>query len=426
MLTTENNELISQVGPGTPMGAVMRRYWMPAMVSEELREPDGTPVRVRLLGEELIAFRDSQGHIGLVANACPHRGASMFFGRNEESGLRCVYHGWKFDVEGTCTDMPNEPAESNFKHKIRIAAYPCEEKGGVIWAYMGPAEKRPPLPGYEWMRLPDGHRHISKTYEDCNWLQGLEGGIDSSHSSFAHRTFANDSPTEGYLSYRARSTAPRLEVMNTGWGYTYASIRHLNEENQDFVRCYQFVMPFQQQRAGGIGRGDQRRGMVNGHMWVPIDDRSQYVYNFQYPMDGGPLDKDMWLNQEHQAGRGLQDFLPGPKYELIKNPRNDWEIDRDVQRTINFTGITGTNTQDFALQVTMGPVYDRTKEHLGSADTAIIAARRLLLQAMRDVEAGGDPLGSQGEGNTCRPAEEVIPVGLTWTEHFLPQLVAKA
>ena len=208
MLTAKDNELLCRVGPGTPMGTLMRRYWQPIFLKSELPEPDGAPIRVRHLGENLIAWRNSDGSVGLMQNACPHRGASMFFGRNEENGLRCVYHGWKFDNEGQCVDMPNEPAESNFKHKIRIQAYPVVEKGGVMWTYMGPAAEQPEMPAYEWLRLPAGHMHISKTFEDCNWLQALEGGIDSSHSSFLHRNLGDNDPTLGRGSYRARSTAP--------------------------------------------------------------------------------------------------------------------------------------------------------------------------------------------------------------------------
>src|SRR5438067_4559181 len=187
MLSAEDNALLTYSGPGTAMGALMRRYWIPCLLSSELPEADCPPLRTTLLGESLVAFRDSQGRVGLLDEHCAHRGASLFFGRNEECGLRCVYHGWKFDLEGHCVDMPNEPAESNFKHKIQHAAYPCEERGGVIWTYMGPAHKRPALIDLEWMRLPAGHSFISKTYEECNYLQGLEGGVDTSHSSFLHR-----------------------------------------------------------------------------------------------------------------------------------------------------------------------------------------------------------------------------------------------
>ena len=233
MLKREDNELITRVGPGTPMGATLRRYWMPALLSSEVSHPDSDPVRVRILGEDLIAFRDTNGSVGLIQNNCPHRGASLFFGRNEEAGIRCVYHGWKFDVTGQCVDMPNEPtqkrgapAESDFKHKVRAVAYPTAEKAGVVWTYLGPREKQPPVPDLEWMRAPAGQCWISKTFENCNYLQAMEGGLDTSHSSFLHR----DLTAEGLANPRARSTAPRLEILNTDYGYMYASIRHLRED----------------------------------------------------------------------------------------------------------------------------------------------------------------------------------------------------
>ncbi|MBV8719363.1 MAG: Rieske 2Fe-2S domain-containing protein, partial [Chloroflexi bacterium] len=186
MLTREENETLCRVGPGTLMGALMREYWIPAALSSELAAPDSDPLRIMLLGEQLIAFRDTNGKVGLLQNNCPHRGASLFFGRNEEldPGLRCVYHGWKFAADGTCTDMPNEPAESDFKSKVKAVAYPTTEKAGIVWAYMGPSERTPPLPDMEWMRAPAGHMWVSKTVENCNYLQAMEGGLDTSHSSF--------------------------------------------------------------------------------------------------------------------------------------------------------------------------------------------------------------------------------------------------
>src|SRR6266536_6368011 len=187
MLKQEDNELVTRTGPGTPMGNLMRQYWIPAMLSSELPEPDCTPVRVLLLNEKLIGFRDSNGEVGLLANHCPHRGASLWFGRNEECGLRCVYHGWKWDVHGNCVDMPNEPPESNFKDKVKAVAYPCREAGGVVWAYMGPPEQQPEvLPQFEWTLVPPEQRVVSKLLQESNWVQGLEGGIDSSHVSFLH------------------------------------------------------------------------------------------------------------------------------------------------------------------------------------------------------------------------------------------------
>src|SRR5919199_1452537 len=186
MLKQEENELITRVGPGTPMGSFMREYWVPALLSSELPGPDSDPVRVMLLGEKLIAFRDSHGVVGLIQNHCPHRGASLFFGRNEEAGLRCVYHGWKFSPDGTCVDMPNEPAESDFKSKVKAVAYPTRERGGVVWAYMGPRETPPPLPDLEGNNVPEGEYSVNAIQRECNYLQGLEGDIDTSHFSFLH------------------------------------------------------------------------------------------------------------------------------------------------------------------------------------------------------------------------------------------------
>jgi phenylpropionate dioxygenase-like ring-hydroxylating dioxygenase large terminal subunit len=414
MLKREDNELITRVGAGTPMGNVMRRYWLPALLSSELPQPDSDPLRLRLLGEDLVAFRDSTGQVGLIHSNCPHRGASLFFGRNEESGIRCVYHGWKFDVSGQCIDMPNEPAESDFKSKVQAVTYPTVEKAGVVWTYMGPAEKRPPLPDHEWMRAPAGHSWVSKTYESCNYLQAMEGGLDTSHSSFLHRDFDQT----GLANPRVRSTAPRLEVLNTDYGYMYASIRHLPEEKQNFVRVYHYVMPFYQLRAGGLHNA---LGDTDGHMWVPIDDTTTWTWNFHFSTEH-PLTFDEWQDQEHRFGRGQEDYVPGT-FELKANASNDYDLSRERQRTINFTGIEGTNTQDFAVQESMGPIYDRTKEHLGAADTAIIQMRKLLIEAVRDVEEGRDPTGSQGEGGHVRPAQMFLPEDVRWTETRLKDAI---
>jgi nitrite reductase/ring-hydroxylating ferredoxin subunit len=418
MLKREENELVTRVGPGTQMGTVMRHYWMPAMLSSEVPRPDSDPVRVRLLGENLIGFRDTNGTVGLVAENCPHRGASLFFGRNEECGLRCVYHGWKFDATGQCIDMPNEPAESDFKTKVQAVAYPTVEKAGIIWAYMGPAEKRPPTPNLEWMRAPEGHCYVSKSFQNCNYLQAMEGGLDTSHSSFLHR---NLDPA-GLANPRVRSTAPRLEVLNTSYGYMYASIRPLPEDKQNFVRIYHFVMPFYQLRAGG---SPKTVGNIDGHIWVPIDDVTCMTYNFHCTKTE-PITYDQWQNMEHVMGRGNQDYIPGT-FKLKANADNDYGLSRERQKTVNYTGIEGTNTQDFAVQESMGAIYDRTKERLGSADTAIIQMRRLMLQACQDVSEGRDPVGSHGEGADVRPAQMYLPEDAPWTEEsrLIEELVAK-
>ena len=405
MLRREDNELVTRVGPGTPMGLTLRRYWMPALLSSELPHADSDPLRVRLLGEDLVAFRDSNGSVGLIQNNCPHRGASLFFGRNEEGGIRCVYHGWKFDVSGQCLDMP---AESDFRSKVAARAYPTTEKAGVVWTYMGPPERQPPVPDLEWMRAPAGYCWISRTYQSCNYLQAMEGGLDTSHSSFLHRDLTPD----GLANPRARSTAPRLEVLNTDYGYMYASIRHLPDDKQNYVRVYHYVMPFYQLRAGGSPKS---LGNTDGHMWVPIDDVTCWTYNFHFS-HAGPLAYEEWQRVEHQMGRGLaEDYTPGT-FKLKSNATNDYGLSRERQRTVNYTGIQGTNTQDLAVQESMGAIYDRTQEHLGSADTAIIQMRRLLLEAVRDVAEGRDPIGSRGQGSNVRPAQMYLPDDARWSE----------
>ena len=239
MLTREENEQVTKVGAGTPMGEALRRYWLPAMLHSELPEPDCTPIRLRLLGEDLVAFRDTNGDIGVLDENCPHRLASLWLGRNEEAGLRCVYHGWKYDVHGNCIEQMNEPVA--FKDKIKVKAYPAVEMGDVIWVYMGPAEKKPPLPNFEYTRVPETHRGVTKVVQECNWLQALEGGIDSSHAPILHRQLREGASAEGIQPSTpfVRGGAPTLEVDVTDYGYRYTGIRPLDEDEQ-YVRGYHF------------------------------------------------------------------------------------------------------------------------------------------------------------------------------------------
>jgi phenylpropionate dioxygenase-like ring-hydroxylating dioxygenase large terminal subunit len=421
MLTPEQNERVTRVGRGTPMGEVFRRYWIPAALSSELPDPDGAPIRVRLLGEDLIAFRDSDGKVGLVDAFCPHRRAPMFFGRNEECGLRCVYHGWKFDHDGACVDMPSEPPDSLFKTKVTIGAYPTYEAGGAIWTYMGPAERRPPPPDYEWMRAPESQRFLSKTFEDCNWLQALEGGIDTAHSSFLHN---QDLKNTGYL--RA-DTAPRLEVDRTGYGFTYAGIRALGDQN--YVRVYHYLMPAQQSRGFVLGNrlGEANHiPSIHGHLWIPIDDVTTMTWNWMYSFDPAqPLTEEWAIWWERGSGRGPEHFIPGT-FKLKQNRDNDYLIDRDVQKTQTYTGIPGVNTQDIAVQEGMGPICDRSREHLGTTDRAVIAARQLLLEACDDVEAGRDPRGTDpADYRNARAADKLVPKNADWRASLARDLTAR-
>ncbi len=420
MLSVAENERITHVGKGTPGGEYLRRYWWPACLAKELPENDGAPLRVRLMGEDLIAFRDTEGNVGLVEAYCPHRRAPLFFGRNEECGIRCVYHGWKFDRHGDCVDMPSEPAGTTLQAKVKILAYPCIEKGGVIWTYMGDKDKQPPEPDYEWTRAPATHRYVSKTFENCNWLQTLEGGLDTAHSSFAHnnKLGARDN-------LRQHDKAPHLEVERTDYGYYYASTRKVDAGK--YIRVYHFVMPAQQMRASIIGYEGVRNkpARLDGHIWVPIDDHTTHVYNIMCaPHPEDELVPEAVEAREVAAGRGQVNNIPGT-FRLKRNQSNDYLIDRQMQKTQNYTGIVGVNTQDFALQEGMGPIVDRSKEFLGTSDKAIVAMRRLILEAINLNEKGENIRALDSDTyRGIRAYDRVIPADKEWKDVMKEDLVA--
>jgi phenylpropionate dioxygenase-like ring-hydroxylating dioxygenase large terminal subunit len=449
MLTQEQNELLTRVGPGTPMGELMRRYWTPAVLSWEVPEPDSPPVTIKLLGEELVVFRDTSGKVGVVGARCAHRRAHLFWGRNEENGLRCVYHGWKFDCEGACIDMPSEPAESNFKDKVRIPAYPTHEVGGMVYCYMGPADKKPAPPLFQWNQQRPENRGISKVWQQCNWLQALEGGIDSAHSNFLH---SGRPPGMRYDDRSARgranniSKAPRLEVVPTDFGYTYAGIRDMGDEGTNHVRGYHWVMPWNQIRAGGRSNA--------GHMWVPMDDENTMVYNWGVSFDDAPPaegqrgQRGQGADGENYGPEGMQAYDPQTSpiwfrdarrgvgagnsfgadvdtennFRSARNMDNKYLIDREVQRTETYTGIAGINCQDRAMQESMGAIADRTLERLGTTDRAIITTRRMLMAAVKTVQDGGDPPGVGPSYYTLRAFETVLPKDQYWYEAMGPAL----
>jgi nitrite reductase/ring-hydroxylating ferredoxin subunit len=454
MLTQEQNELLTRVGPGTPMGELMRRYWTPACLSWEVPEPDAPPITIKLLGEELVVFRDTSGKVGVVGARCAHRRAHLFWGRNEENGLRCVYHGWKFDCEGACIDMPSEPAESNFKDKVRIPAYPTHEAGGMVFAYMGPPEKKPAPPLFQWTQVPRDFRALSKIWQQCNWLQALEGGIDNVHSNFLH---GGRPPGMKYMGNDARSrannvsTALNVEVVPTDYGYIYGSIRDMGDGVNNFARGYHWIMPWNQIRAGGSSNA--------GHLWVPMDDENTMVYNWsvifpdtvpggvapnqavnpdQMRASGGgnytytsqvvPEGPDMpiWFRDSgRHIGAGNEfgtDVDTEDNFHSVRNMDNKYLIDREVQRTQTYSGITGTNTQDRGVQESMGAIADRTLERLGTTDRAIIHARRSLMAAIKVVQDGGDPPGVEPTYYRLRAYESVVPKATHWYEALRPYL----
>ncbi len=429
MLTREDNALVTQVGPGTPMGALMRRFWVPALLSRQIPEPDAPPVRVRILGEQLVAFRDTNGRIGFVAENCPHRGASLFFGRNEEEGLRCVYHGWKFDTSGACVDMPNEPPESNFKHKVRVAAYPVREAGGLIWVYMGPAGTETAMPELEWLGLPSDYYYITKRYQRCNYLQNVEGELDSSHVSYLHSRIGGnayddvnknkyDDPNKGqFPSYMATDKSPVFTIAETPYGFAVGARRNA-EVDSYYWRITQFLMPSYTMIPAPVG------GPVSFTGAVPVRDDYMVGFTVTWHPDR-PLNRDeigqieMWT--------GIHTEVDPVTFQPLRNKDNDYLIDRQAQKTWSFTGIRGIREQDLAVQEGMGPIYDRSKERLGTSDTAIIAARRRILRALKDLEDGRLPYEVQdGSVYRIRSAALVLPRSVPFLEGAKEALVATA
>ena len=385
MLNREDNELLTRVGPGTAMGELFRRFWLPALMPSELPTPDCTPVRLRLLGEDLVAFRDSRGRIGILGEHCPHRRSSLFYGRNEDCGLRCVYHGWKFDVDGNCVDLPSEPPESNFRHKVRQLSYPAREWGGLIWIFMGAKASMPELPELEWTMLPPAHRWQAKWLYEANFAQGLEGELDSCHTGFLHDTSTPASDlTEGMAqasTYWAADKAPRLTVEPTAYGYYYGSRRSYSD-NQYYWRVTQWLLP-------SFAIIPMPKWPISCRAYVPIDDENTLVFNTSYNPDH-PLTPDDLAPLAGGLGPAPK-LIPGTFLPEL-NARNQYGIDRAVQRTRNFTGIFGINNQDRAIVESMGPICDRWNEHLGSSDIAVIAMRRSLLNAAKALQRGEAPI----------------------------------
>ncbi|MGW0288487.1 Rieske 2Fe-2S domain-containing protein [Streptomyces tuirus] len=418
MLTPEQNERLVRTDRGTEMGTLLRRYWIPALLAEEIPEPDCPPVRVKLLGENLIAFRDTQGRIGLLDEFCSHRTASLFFGRNEECGLRCAYHGWKYDVEGNCVDMPSEPPASRFHEKIKQTAYPCVERGGVIWTYMGPPELEPELPELEWATLPPENVFVSKRLQETNFMQAMEGGIDSSHVSFAHRFNMDDDPmhagTAG-IAYLKADTRPKFEVIESDGGLLIGARREADEDHY-YWRVTQWIMPWYT-----IIPPFGTHNPLGGHAWVPIDDENCWAWSINYHPTR-PLREDEL--EAMRQGEGIHaKYLPGT-YRTAANKTNDYLIDRQAQREKrSFSGVEGIAAQDFSLQESMGAIVDRTKERLGTSDAAIILARRRLLAAAETADKDEPLPGDRAEHHRVRSASVLLPRSVPFQEGAKDALV---
>ena len=404
MLRKEQNDLLTQTGPGTPMGNLYRSYWIPALLAEELPENECPPVRVKLLSERLLAFRDTHGRYGLIDEFCAHRGVSLWFGRNEDSGIRCPYHGWKYDVTGQCVDVPSEPVESGYCKKIKLKSYPLVKIGDVLWTYMGPPEKQPPHPQWEFALVPPEQTFTSKRLQECNWLQAMEGGIDSSHVSFLHSGSLNTDPlfkgSKGNQ-YNLKDMKPVFEVVEQPGGL-YIGARRNAEDGHYYWRITPWVMP---SFTMVPPRGDHP---VHGHFWIPIDDDNCWAWSFDYhPVRA-------LTREERQAmidGKGVHvRYVPGT-YRPLANKDNDYLIDREAQKAgITYSGVEGIAMQDASLQESMGPIVDRTKENLVSTDNGIIMARHRLMKAARALaEKGITPPGVDPTHHQVRSAAVVLP-----------------
>src|SRR6266704_6486287 len=383
MLRAEQNKFATETGPGAPMGNLLRRYWIPAMHADELLENECPPVRIKLLSERLLAWRDTQGRLALTDEFCAHRGVSLWFGRNEHNGLRCPYHGWKYDHTGQCIDVPSEPSESGYCQKIKLKSYPLIERGGVLWTYMGPPEKQPPLPEWEFAMVPAEYSFMSKRFQECNWLQAMEGGIDSSHVSFLHRGNINSDPlfkgAKGNQ-YNLTDARPVFEVVESPGGL-YIGARRNAEGGEYYWRITQYVVPSFTMIAP---RGNHS---VHGHFWIPIDDENCWTWSFDYHPIRNLTDAELAAMRD---GKGIHvKCVPGT-FRPLANKDNDYLIDRAAQKAgRTFSGVEGIAMQDASLQESMGPIVARTKENLVSPDTGIIMARHRLIRAAKALAEKG-------------------------------------
>jgi phenylpropionate dioxygenase-like ring-hydroxylating dioxygenase large terminal subunit len=400
--SAEENELLTRTGPGTPAGELLRRYWQPVALSEELLI-GGAPLPVRIMSEDLVLFRDDAGQPGLLGIHCAHRGADLSYGRLEDGGLRCIYHGWLYDRTGRCLEQPGEPAGSTFHERIHHRAYPCQEIGGYIFTYMGPSEP-PLLPRFEFLITDADHNFAAKRLNECNFLQGLEGTYDPQHLGFLHLIYsAPDDPVQGYL---AADPSPSIEVEERENGVCVMRRLRISED-QYFVKSNKYVVPNMSVAAATVSG-------YTFHWYVPIDDESCFIYDAVFSRDV-PLDRERLLRSRSERDGN---------YRLLRNRDNRYLQDREEMRTRTFSGIgTSFNAQDACVIEGAGRIQDRTQEHLGYTDKGIVAARAVYLRAIREVQSGRDaptvvrdPALNRSPNTTV--VDAVIPAVPDWSERL--------
>jgi phenylpropionate dioxygenase-like ring-hydroxylating dioxygenase large terminal subunit len=402
MLKKEQNDLLTQTGPGTPMGDLFRRYWLPVLLKEELPEPGCEPVRVQLLSERMIAIRDTEGNYGLMDEFCAHRGVSLWFGRHEPGGIRCPYHGWKYRTDGQCVEVPSEPEGSKLCDRIKLKAYPLVERGDILWTYMGPPELQPPLPEFEFAMVPSSQRFTSKRIQESNWLQALEGGIDSSHVSWLHRDSLNSDPLfKGAAGnqYNLQDMRPVFEVVDSDDGL-FVGVRRNAGPDKYYWRVTPWIVPYFTMVPP---RGDHP---IHGHFWVPIDDEHCWTWSFDYHARRDLTEHEV---QAMRDGMGIHvKYVPGT-FIPLQNKANNYLIDRQAQREgRTYSGVEGIGMQDASLQESMGPIQDRTREFLTSTDNGIVMMRRRLMRVIKEMQEGIAPPALQPEAHHVRSAAVVI------------------
>ena len=412
-------ETLVRTDAGTPVGKLLRRYWVPCLLSSEIEKPASPQVRVQIMGERLLAFRDSEGRVGLISEFCSHRGASLYFGRNEEGGIRCSYHGLKFDVSGKCIDVPQAPQVCE---RMSITGYPCVERAGIVWAYMGPPEQQPEPPGVEWANLPDSHVFVSKRLQECNYLQAMEGGIDTSHVSFVHRFEVDGDPFhQGTKAneYIKKDGNVTFEIERHDGGLTLFG-RRKGEPDSYYWRVTQWIFPWYNLIPPF---GDHALG---GHVWVPIDDHNCWAWSINFrpdrplsPTERSHLAEGKGIHCEYEPGTDV----PGGSFRPKANKDNDYLMDRVAQREKrNFSGVFGFSAQDASLQESMGRIQNHANEKLLPSDRAIVMARRMLHEAALKLEEGIDPPALRSRAQRVRAAGVLLPHGQepqSWAKEHL-------
>jgi phthalate 4,5-dioxygenase oxygenase subunit len=421
MLTREQNELLCRVEGTAPMGGIMRRHWLPVCLSDEVAENDGAPVKARLVGEDLVVFRDSNGKLGVLDEHCPHRGASLVFGRNEECGLRCLYHGWKFDVEGNILEMASEPDGAALKSSLKQRAYPVREAGGFVWAWLGPKEEIREFEPPAWAPKPGIKYAVVKMHVGCNWAQVLEGSIDSAHSSSLHSTnmpaaqdvYGSTATDEAW--YRpSNDKAPKLQFEPTSYGFRYAALRKpiKNPDADQYVRTTLFIAPF----TVLIPPNNQYN---LAQMLVPIDDVNTMFYWIAWHPDAKKgITQEAW--RKFCAATVGVDL--NPDYTKKRNLANRFMQDRAAMKQGDFTGIVGIPAQDMAMWESMGPIADRSRDHPGSSDVAVVQFRRMMIAAAKKFQEGGPAIGTGEHPPYAQLAsvERIVPKSTDWKTLGVP------